>query len=1191
MALGPRGIAGGGGANANITVTTTVAQSLAALNTLKSSFASLSSSITRSIGGAASAFGPMDFHLRRINANIVATGFALAGVAKQAGDFVERGAKMELFSKRMETVSGSVKAAEEDMANLIKFTEGVPFKLEETTRSFIKLKTAGIEPLTKDGGGPLRALVDAMAAFGGTSEQLDRATAAIVQMAGKGTISMEELRQQLGEAVPTAIRIFAREMDMTVGKFIKQVSLGRVSADNLGKLFLGLEKNYAGAAAKMMNTFIGATQQMDTALDVLAKTIFVDTGTMRYFTAAVQIATDKIKEFDRFMRTAEGQKWIDDAWKGFQKLGIYIADAVEPARQVVNIIGDIASAVASVTDSLPPEIVGGGLLGYVFFGRAGLVAGAIFGAFNKEISGVTSATSKAIKEIDSSFSGFGGTMANAAIGGLIGFRLAGPRGALVGAVAGALASVLANWDQILDQILIKHEEFKQRMINGISINDMKPDEVADQSWWDWLIPKFEWSNEDSKPIIDEIQKLRDKLAEDDINVPVRVDLPEVGSELTNGEWAKRLFEQVEQRAKEGSADTLQVIDGFSADLVKKSRKIQDISIADFAPVAFTDKETAIPALQEYSNNIGAEIDKIQDQISKLNEQQKINVPGLNTEAMSEDITKLEADKVRLEKSVTSISKIITDLESKKKNQTSVPLVKVDTAQMSSDLIAIKEQIDKLEALKDQAEQGEPIDGLKISVEGTNQQIAVLKEKFKQISDARDAAVADYKNNAVVLDVYVPDIDSKIEFYKSKLQGASDALNDVNAKLAQNSPDVNIVDKEKLDAQVAFLNDRLQQAVRIKQDTDANLAKIAELPTGGLAGQTTELLQSVQQYVAGLDKSFQSIEKKKSTLQDFASAEQQLREQMQSGNYTQEQRNELLNAANAIQAELVDGMKLVAEQTSKANAPIEENAKYVQRLNNDIADLQQRAQDMTLGQSWTGEAERMREAGNSIADTIGDIKLKIEEIREAQAKGLITPESANAAIANLNSIASAVEGSKGRIISAASDINQAWQTMGREIYSAIESALGDAIYNLVTGAKSMKDVLLDLWKSVTRAVSNYIAKLLMAGLFGGGQSGGGLFGSLFGSGGMNTGGTISFAEGGSAIVDGRTGFDKNNVSMRVSRGERVTVETAAQQKANSRISGGAVYNIYALDGNSVERMLLQHGGVLKNAIDGRTRLNK
>lgn len=47
---------------------------------------------------------------------------------------------------------------------------------------------------------------------------------------------------------------------------------------------------------------------------------------------------------------------------------------------------------------------------------------------------------------------------------------------------------------------------------------------------------------------------------------------------------------------------------------------------------------------------------------------------------------------------------------------------------------------------------------------------------------------------------------------------------------------------------------------------------------------------------------------------------------------------------------------------------------------------------------------------------------------------------------------------------------------------------------------------------------------------------------------------SFAQGGQFMVDGRAGVDNNNVNMNLSRGERVTVETAAQQRAADRGGG-------------------------------------
>jgi hypothetical protein len=48
---------------------------------------------------------------------------------------------------------------------------------------------------------------------------------------------------------------------------------------------------------------------------------------------------------------------------------------------------------------------------------------------------------------------------------------------------------------------------------------------------------------------------------------------------------------------------------------------------------------------------------------------------------------------------------------------------------------------------------------------------------------------------------------------------------------------------------------------------------------------------------------------------------------------------------------------------------------------------------------------------------------------------------------------------------------------------------------------------------------------------------------------------SYANGGSFMVDGNAGVDRNNINMNVSKGERVTIETPAQQRANDNGAGG------------------------------------
>ncbi|EFW1237941.1 tape measure protein, partial [Shigella sonnei] len=96
-------------------------------------------------------------------------------------------------------------AAADDMKYIVDMAQNAPFAMQALTDSFVKFRSAGLDPTD----GSLKALVDSVARFGGNSELLKRAAVAVQQMSGKGVVSMEELRQQLGEAVPNAMQAMA----------------------------------------------------------------------------------------------------------------------------------------------------------------------------------------------------------------------------------------------------------------------------------------------------------------------------------------------------------------------------------------------------------------------------------------------------------------------------------------------------------------------------------------------------------------------------------------------------------------------------------------------------------------------------------------------------------------------------------------------------------------------------------------------------------------------------------------------------------------------------------------------------------------------------------------------------------------------------------------------------------------------
>lgn len=150
------------------------------------------------------------------------------------------------------------------------FAQNAPFTMESITDAFIKFRTVGLEPTD----GSMKALTDAVATFGGNGDILHRASIAIQQMVGKGVISMEELRQQLGEAVPSAMAIMARSMGMSMSELVVKIESGTVESKTaLNKMLAEMALTFDGAGVRMMTTWQGVLQSMGTRWKLFLKEV------------------------------------------------------------------------------------------------------------------------------------------------------------------------------------------------------------------------------------------------------------------------------------------------------------------------------------------------------------------------------------------------------------------------------------------------------------------------------------------------------------------------------------------------------------------------------------------------------------------------------------------------------------------------------------------------------------------------------------------------------------------------------------------------------------------------------------------------------------------------------------------------------------------------------------------------------
>ena len=274
------------------------------------------------------------------------TGGLVQGIVDVTAEFERLNVLLTGMSKGVTAMEKMTDAADQ-FNKVIDLAKNAPFAVKELTNSWVKFKSVGIDPAT----GSLNALVDAVSAFGGTGDILHRATIAVQQMGGKGVISMEELRQQMGEAVPQAMVLLARGMNMSVGNMVDAISKGSVIAKPaLQKLFAEFNLTFGGASQKLMETYIGSLARLSTVWQLTLKEmgeasglfeavkeevkqliVELDDPAVRRF--GIDIASGMVKAFRALVLAArESVKWLSKhadtvwkviaAWGAFRAMGI-----------------------------------------------------------------------------------------------------------------------------------------------------------------------------------------------------------------------------------------------------------------------------------------------------------------------------------------------------------------------------------------------------------------------------------------------------------------------------------------------------------------------------------------------------------------------------------------------------------------------------------------------------------------------------------------------------------------------------------------------------------------------------------------------------------------------------------------------------------------------------------------------------
>lgn len=155
-------------------------------------------------------------------------GAAIATIGIAVKPVLDAEAALQSMTRVLTTVTGSTAEAARQIEFLRNVSQQSGQSFSALGDSYSKFAASALQVgvSTKDTQQVFAAVAMAAGNMGLSSEQAKRALEALSQMASKGVVSMEELRQQLGDALPGVLPALAKELGLTTAELSKVVETG-----------------------------------------------------------------------------------------------------------------------------------------------------------------------------------------------------------------------------------------------------------------------------------------------------------------------------------------------------------------------------------------------------------------------------------------------------------------------------------------------------------------------------------------------------------------------------------------------------------------------------------------------------------------------------------------------------------------------------------------------------------------------------------------------------------------------------------------------------------------------------------------------------------------------------------------------------------------------------------------------------
>ena len=222
--------------------------------------------VTGAAGGAA--FGTMAGSLSKIKGPALAAAAAIAAIVLPMKVIAGVGSGFEDLKDSLDQVFGSMEAGDAAMQKVFQFAQTTPFQIEDATKAFIQLKSAGIEPsmdMLQTFADTASTSIDQLGAF----EALIR----IVQRSAAGGMGLEEINQLDDRGIP-ATKILTEALGKSREELSEFGKTAEGAAEMVQLLIAGLETRFGGAMENKMDNLSTKTSNMVIAFKQLADEVF-----------------------------------------------------------------------------------------------------------------------------------------------------------------------------------------------------------------------------------------------------------------------------------------------------------------------------------------------------------------------------------------------------------------------------------------------------------------------------------------------------------------------------------------------------------------------------------------------------------------------------------------------------------------------------------------------------------------------------------------------------------------------------------------------------------------------------------------------------------------------------------------------------------------------------------------------------